>query len=221
VSDFWERPEQVERFAAREPDVRLQALVSRLGDPRRTRVLDLGCAAGRNAVFLASRGFDVTAVDTSSAMVERTRRRLEPFVPAAELSRRVRIARMDDLSSVASSSVDLLVALGVYHQAESTAEWDRALGESARVVRAGGLALVSVFTPETDLTGEGIRALEETHVYEGFPGGGRVYLVDAATLDADMAHHGFLPDTPTETVRRVAGSERRSSVNARYRRSDR
>ena len=150
MSDFWERPEQVERFAAREPDVRLQALLIRLGDPRTTRALDLGCAAGRNAVLLASRGFDVTAVDASRAMVERTRRRLEPFVPTAELARRVRVARMDDLSSIPSSSVDLLVALGVYHQAESAAEWDRALEESSRVVRAGGLALVSVFTPETE-----------------------------------------------------------------------
>src|SRR5262245_20041230 len=155
-------------------------------------------------------------------MVERTRRRLEPFVPAAELARRVRVSRMDDLSSVPSSSIELLVALGVYHQAESTAEWQRALEESSRVVRTGGLALVSVFTPETDLTGDGIRAVAgEAHVYKGFPGGGRVYLVDAATLDADMARRGFLPDTPTETVRRVAGSERRSSVNALYRRSDR
>jgi SAM-dependent methyltransferase len=217
VSDFWERPEQVERFASREPDVRLRALLSRWKNPASTRALDLGCAAGRNAVLLAQHGFDVIAVDGSRAMVERTRSRLEPFVPARELPRRVRAARMDDLPGIESASVDLLVALGVYHQAQSGAEWERALAESARVVRPDGLALVSVFTPETDLTGEGIRAIPgEPHVFEGFPGGGRVYLVDAATLDADMARYGFRPETPTETVRRVAGTERRSSVNALY-----
>lgn len=220
MSDFWEGPEQVERFASREPDVRLMSLLSRWKVPAGTRVLDLGCAAGRNAVPLAERGFDVVAVDASSAMVERTRRRLEPILGPAEAVRRVQVARMDDLSGIEPASIDLLVALGVYHQAQSASEWDRAIAESSRVVRPGGIVLVSVFTPETDLTGEGTRAVAgEPRVFEGFPGGGRVYLVDAATLDADMARHGFVPETPTETVRRSAGTERRVSANALYRRA--
>lgn len=219
MSAYWETREQVERFAAREPDLRLAALLDRYSAPRQTCVLDLGCAAGRNAVLLAARGFDVIALDASRAMVAETRRRLEPFFDAAELPHRVRVARMDDLSAIRPASIDLLVALGIYHQAQTAAEWDRALAESARVVKPGGSALVSVFTPETDLTGEGIRAVPgEPHLYEGFPGGGLVYLVDAETLDADAVNHGFAPESATETVRRTARTERRVSANALYRR---
>jgi SAM-dependent methyltransferase len=37
------------------------------------RVLDLGCGTGEDAVFLASRGVAIGAIDVSAAMIERTR----------------------------------------------------------------------------------------------------------------------------------------------------
>lgn len=40
------------------------------GVPRRPRALDLACGAGRNALALASHGFDVTAVDASSVALD-------------------------------------------------------------------------------------------------------------------------------------------------------
>ena len=40
-----------------------------LGDVRSLRVLDLGCGAGEAAVYFATRGADVTAVDLSSGML--------------------------------------------------------------------------------------------------------------------------------------------------------
>lgn len=40
-------------------------------------VLDLGCGTGADAVFLAQRGFDVTAVDFSPTAVERARTRAQ------------------------------------------------------------------------------------------------------------------------------------------------
>lgn len=43
--------------------------------PAGSRLLDLGCGTGLDAVWLAQRGFRVTAIDWSPAMVERTRRR--------------------------------------------------------------------------------------------------------------------------------------------------
>ena len=63
--------------------------------------------------------------------------------------------RMDDLGDFADGSFDLVVALGVYHCATRRGEWDSALAETARVLRVGGRLLVAIFTPETDLTGEG------------------------------------------------------------------
>ncbi len=213
---FWECPENVERFAAREPDVRLARFVQSFPDPRAVRVLDLGCAGGRNAVFLARRGFDVWAVDASEAMVAKTRRRLAPLMGEAEAARRVRVGRMDDLGWVPGASFDLVVALGIYHCAQSRAEWDRSLSETARILAPGGRLLVSVFTPETDLTGRGITPVPgEPHVYEGFESG-RSVLVDAPTLDAELARHGLSCVVPTTVARPKVEVGRRVSANGLY-----
>ncbi len=229
---FWESPENVERFAAREPDVRLARLVQSFPDPRAVRVLDLGCAGGRNAVFLARRGFDVWAVDASEAMVAETRRRLAPLMGEVEAARRVRVGRMDDLGWAPGASFDLVVALGIYHSpgasfdlvvalgiyhcAQSRAEWDRSLSETARILAPGGRLLVSVFTPETDLTGRGITPVPgEPHVYEGFESG-RSVLVDAPTLDAELARHGLSCVVPTTVARPKVEVGRRVSANGLY-----
>jgi SAM-dependent methyltransferase len=215
-NEFWESAENVERFAAREPDVRLTRLIESWPDPAAVRVLDLGCAGGRNAVFLARRGFDVRALDASEAMVAETRRRLAPLVGEAEAARRVRLGQMDDLGWAPDASFDLVLALGIYHCAQSRAEWDRTLSETARILAPGGRLLVSVFTPETDLTGRGITPVPgEPDVYEGFESG-RSVLVDAPTLDADLARYGLSCVVPTTLARPKVDVGRRVSANGLY-----
>ncbi|MGH7318675.1 MAG: class I SAM-dependent methyltransferase, partial [Candidatus Rokuibacteriota bacterium] len=48
------------------------ALVDRFFDPG-SRVLDVGCGAGREAIALAKRGLRVTAIDVQPAMIEQAR----------------------------------------------------------------------------------------------------------------------------------------------------
>ena len=214
---FWESAEIVERFAAREPDTRLTAMLPEFAAPSKTRVLDIGCAGGRNAVPLARAGFDVTALDASPAMVAKTRERLAPILGAGEAERRVRAGRMDDLSFAGDASFDLVLALGIYHCAASRAEWDRALSETARVLKPGGRLIVSVFTPETDLDGLGTRAVPgEPDIYEMFADGGRHVLVDAEQLDREMARFGLTPLEPTRTARPKLEKGRRVSANGVY-----
>jgi SAM-dependent methyltransferase len=214
---FWDSPENVERFAAREPDLRLMELIRDFPVPSKIRALDLGCAAGRNTVLLAEQGFDVEALDASPAMVAKTRERISAILGAREADWRVRVGRMDDLSPYVDSSYDLVVALGLYHCAQSRAEWGRALSETARVLKPGGRLLVSVFTPETDLTGRGIRAVVgEPDIYEGFESESRHVLVDAARLDRDLAQVGLVPIEPTRTARPRVETGRRVSANGLY-----
>ena len=217
MDEFWNRPEVVDQFAAREPDHRLLELIPRFRRPAATRVLDLGCAGGRNAVLLAERGFDVWATDASTPMVERTRERLAAILGAEAAGTRVLLGRMDDLSRFPDRSFDLIVALGIYHNARSLAEWDRAIGETARVLNSGGRVLVNHFTPEVDLTGEGVRPVPgEQGLYDGFPGG-RAVLLHTEELDAAMARYGLQPEVPSRTVRVEIEKGRRVSTNALYR----
>jgi SAM-dependent methyltransferase len=212
---FWERAETVARFAAREPDLRLVALCAGFGTPSRTRALDLGCAAGRNTVLLAARGFPVLAVDASEAMVRATRERLAALGldrPGVE----VRTGRMDRLDDVPDGSLDLVVALGVYHQAAHRAEWDAALSETRRVLARGGLALVASHAPGTRYEGDEAHPVPgEPHVFEGYSAG-RAFLVDAPEMDREMARHGLMPLTPTATSVVESEDSRRITVNALY-----
>ncbi len=50
-----------------------QFLVAEVGSLARGRALDLGCGEGRNAVWLAEEGWDVTAVDFSDAGISKGR----------------------------------------------------------------------------------------------------------------------------------------------------
>ena len=65
-----------ERHAAREPIESLEpdpTLVEESGSLRPGRALDLGAGDGRNAVWLANQGWDVTAVDFSRVALDRGR----------------------------------------------------------------------------------------------------------------------------------------------------
>lgn len=217
-NSIWEHPERVEQFAKREPDTRLMAIVESIKDKAGTRVLDLGCAGGRNAVALVQLGFDVYALDSSLAMVEKTRDRLSALIGKTAAAERVIHGRMEDLSEFETGSLDLVVALGVYHNARNRDQWDRALSETARVLAPEGLLLVANFTPRTDPEGTGMQPVAgEPNVYIGF-GVERLFLLEAGGLDAEMSCNGFDPVVPSKTVTKITDSGSRVTVNALYRR---
>lgn len=216
---FWEDAERVEMFAERDPDRRLLSLVESYPDPQATRVLDIGCAGGRNTVVLAERGFDVHAMDSSSAMVEKTRERVAAILGEREAERRVRVGHMEDLSDLGSESFQLVVALGVFHNATSRRQWDRALAETTRVLIPGGRLLVSSFSPRSD-PGAGLHPVAgEAHVYEGFDAG-PLFLLEADELDSEMARHDLISVVPTETVVAPTDTGRRVTVNGLYRKGE-
>jgi len=75
-SDPGRRAHWDERHAAREPIESFEpdpTLVNEIGSLRPGRALDLGAGDGRNAIWLASRGWHVTAVDFSQVALDRGR----------------------------------------------------------------------------------------------------------------------------------------------------
>ena len=184
------------------------------------RVLDLGCAGGRNAVFLARRGLDVHALDASPAMVEETRRRMSDVVGDEEARRRVREGRMQELSRFEGASLALIVALGVYHHASDLDDLHRALAESARVLEPGGLLLSATFSPRSSPGEEGLSPVEgHDHLWRGFSSG-PLLLLEADHLDRVATRHGLVPERPTETVEAEHDGGTRVTVNTLYRRVD-
>lgn len=196
---FWERPEHVDWFARRAPDRRLTALLT--DRPRGLRVLDVGCAAGRNTVWCAQAGFEVHALDASRAMVTRTRARLARVLGERAARRRVRRGTMTDLGAFPDASFDLVACIGVLPSAPSAAAWHAAVAEIARVLRPGATFLLTHFCPETDPGSPAwTPAAGDPGRYRCTEGRRGAYLLRADELDRDLARHGFAPIAPTARV---------------------
>jgi tellurite methyltransferase len=68
--NFYKTPEY---FFGKEPSPIVYQLI-RLAPPlKKLRVLEIGCGEGRNAVFLARNGYDVTAFDVSKTGIQKTK----------------------------------------------------------------------------------------------------------------------------------------------------
>lgn len=92
-----------------EPDVHLVELVER-GEVTPGRALEVGCGTGTNAIWLASRGFDVQAVDISPLAIERA----EAKARAAGVS--VQLSALDFLrDQPPSDPFDFVFDRGVLH----------------------------------------------------------------------------------------------------------
>jgi tellurite methyltransferase len=77
--------------------------------PAGARVLELGCGEGRDSVYFASRGFEVTAIDASLAGLHKAERL------AGERGLRVRWVHGDMARCLPDGSFDLVYSCGAIH----------------------------------------------------------------------------------------------------------
>ena len=195
--DIWNSPERVRQFSEMAPDVHLAALLERYDDCGELRALDVGCAGGRNTEILAGAGCDFYAVDMAHAMVAATRERLRPFMSGEEFARRVSVGNMLRLP-FEDAWFDLLIAIGVFHQAETDEELRRALQEARRVLRRRGRMLAAIFSTEM-LSPEARRMPGQRFIYrDGERIRCRVSLEEWAAICAGA---GFAPEGEIEVRR--------------------
>ncbi len=102
----------------------------------RTKVLDLGCGAGRHAVFYAAEGFDVDACDISAVGLRE--------MQAAAHKRGVKVRAYQcpghDLSHYAADTFDVVLSFGVIYYM-SIIDAEQTFREIFRVLKPGGKCL--------------------------------------------------------------------------------
>jgi SAM-dependent methyltransferase len=217
---FWDRPEMAARMGDRPADGRMVALLEQHAEVR--RVLDVGCAGGRNADWLAERGYDLWAFDAAATMVDATRDRVAVHLGRSEAQRRVRQAEVEDDAAWAPdgrSAFDLILVLGVLQDLPDEDGFRAALRHLAGALAPGGRVLVANFGPDSRPEGTPLAPVPgAAHAYLGFAKGGRrMTLPDPATLDRWFADVGLRPEVATTVAERPTEAGTRTTINARYR----
>ncbi len=186
AASVWDQPDVVSGFVQSGPNQRLLDYARLHRCPwSSTRVLDIGCGAGRNAVPLAADGFDVIGLDRSRPMLDAAAARHS----AGRLA--MVEATMDHLP-IRSRSADVIVAHGVWNLARSDAELRDALAEAARVAASGGALFVFTFSRRT-IPPEAAAVPGQRFVFTQFSGHAQVFLTREQLL-SELWAVGFVPD---------------------------
>jgi len=121
-------------------------------------LLDAGCGTGRYAVELARRGFAVTGVDRSPALLAEARRR------PVEATARVRFESGDLLALPAGAGFDAIVCRGVLNDLVETAERAAVFAAFARALRPVGALLFDVRDWDASVAGKTAQPVSERRV---------------------------------------------------------
>lgn len=107
------------------------------------KVLELGAGEGRNTLFLAEHGFDVTATDISSVGLEKLRKRAEA------IGLHIQTVREDICSVCMEEFIDVLVCTYVLQDVPRLEALD-IIKKMQEQTNGGGIHTISAFTKESD-----------------------------------------------------------------------
>jgi SAM-dependent methyltransferase len=183
MSDFWDERYKGEEYAfGLTPNAFLVSQLQVLPPPP-ARIFAPGDGEGRNGVWLAEHGYDVTSVDLSPKGVEKARR--------LAASRGVTLnAEVADLESWAwpSAKFDAVVSLYVHFFDESRSRMHRA---TLRALKPGGVLILEAFSPHQ-------LELQKTHHSGGPKTENMLYSVEKLSSDFADADILLLEEAETE-----------------------
>lgn len=158
------------------------------------RILDAGCGAGRNLIYMMRSGFEVWGVDESPGAIERLRSVARELAPRLG-DERFTVQRVESLT-FADASFDVVLSSAVLHFARDEAQWWSMLREMWRVLAPGGFLfarLASTLGHEAHLKPIGGRRY-------AMPDGHERLLIDDAMLMAATAELGGALLDPLRTT---------------------
>jgi 2-polyprenyl-3-methyl-5-hydroxy-6-metoxy-1,4-benzoquinol methylase len=132
---YYASTDLVGRYATKRLRAVEVVMFDRYGDELRGTVLDVGCGAGRLSGHLAAAGGEVHGIDVSPTMVDYCRR----TYTGSSFSE----ADMRDLSRFEPGTFDVVLASFNVIDAVDHADRRRTLGEFRRVLKPGGLLIMS------------------------------------------------------------------------------
>lgn len=154
----WDELFKQEEFRWKEPHERVVELVPILRERGFHRVYDLGCGTGRHLVFLAHAGFEVYGSDISEMALKYSHDWLR------REGLRARLTRADmTLIPYPDGFFDAVISLYViYHNTLN--QMKKAVAEIHRVLRPGGLALLTFMSKRNYRYGRGKQLEPDTFV---------------------------------------------------------
>ncbi len=164
-------------------------------------VIDLGCGTGENALFLASRGLEVTGLDAAPTAIARARQK------AADRGIRASFVVADALALAAlGRTFDAAFDSGLFHvfSDEERARFERGLRE---LLRPGGRYFMLCFS-DLEPWGGGPRRVSQAEIRTTFATGWHVDSIVAerfATLDRTATPHA--PRAWLASLTRLADAE--------------
>lgn len=129
-----------ETWEAMEPNEVVTRFVAQLiPDKSAGRIIDLGCGEGRDSLWLAAQGYDVTGVDVAAAALDRAR----SLARAQGLTPRFLERDVCYLRGLASAHYDVAFNMGCLHMMDDPTDRSRHLKRVFEVLKPGGTLVVN------------------------------------------------------------------------------
>jgi SAM-dependent methyltransferase len=187
----WCDPSTVAGFATGPPNQTLVDFArAEMARVTRRRALDIGCGAGRNALPLATLGWDVLGIDLSLPMLQAAIDRKDRQARDARAG--FAVAAMDRLP-LPDRSCDLIVAHGIWNLARTGSEFRGAVRDAGRAATPGAALFVFTFSRST-LAVAAKPVAGESFVFTPIPDNPQCFLT-APQLLAELGAAGFVPDS--------------------------